>query len=137
MSDHFPLYLISCCKEMTCFLLPCSDNWCSPHYCHIWTPCISPSGRETWSSSSRRKSAQMLVLHQKNSWSITIRKDGPGARTGSESLNFTDCWELGRYKFMLYLFLILSLSILCWPLLEIGCLAGGTLALNSCFALNI
>lgn len=80
---------------------------------------------------------QMLVLHQKNSWSIAIRKDGPAARAGSESLHFTDCWELGRYKFMLYLFLILPLSILYWPLLEIGCLAGGTLALNSCFALQI
>lgn len=57
----------------------------------------------------------MLVPHQKNSWSITIREDGPDASTGSESLHFPDCWELGRYKFMLYL--LVSYSFPKHPLL--------------------
>lgn len=136
MSDHFPLNLIRCCNKLPCFLPTLLCYWCSPHYCDIWTPCISPSGREMQCSSNRRKGTQMLVPHQKSSWSITIRKDGPDARAGSESLHFTDCWE-GINSHCTCSFLILSLSILCWPLLETGCLAGRHLLLNSHFALKI
>lgn len=50
----------------------------------------------------------MLVTNQRNSWSVAIEKDGPDARAGSESLHFSDCWELGRDKFRLYRFVSCS-----------------------------
>lgn len=125
LNGHF---LQNCvfCKEMTRFLPAALRDGCSSH--PIWTPCFLPRSKEE---------AHRCQSHtRKTPGVLAIGKDGLDVSTGSESLRFTSCWE-GRNSFCTCWFLVLSPSILCWPLTEIGCWAGGTLALNSCYAVKI